>query len=98
MITDYPKGFTTYFDVEFRQCHLPVTFSTGPFSPQTHWRQTSFFLRREYDLARGEVIRGIIKIEKDKICVRNLDIKIGFVVEVVFRVATDYRHVVVCLE
>ena len=86
---DYSKGLTTYFDVEFSQCHLPVTFSTGPFSPITHWRQTSFFLRREYDLARGEVIRGIVKIEKDKICVRNLDIKIGFVVEVVFRVATN---------
>jgi protein arginine N-methyltransferase 1 len=50
-------GFTTYFDVEFSHCHLASQFSTGPMSQVTHWQQTSFYLRGEYNLAKEEIIR-----------------------------------------
>ena len=82
----HSQGLTTYFDVEFRECHLPVMFSTSPLTHRTHWQQTTFFLRKEYELAESEVVRGIIRIVRNEICGRNLDIAIGFVVEVYFSI------------
>jgi len=74
-------GLATYFDVVFSHCHLEVNFSTGPASPNTHWCQTTFFLKKNYHLANNEVIKGIFRMNKNKRCNRYLDFKIGFIVE-----------------
>ena len=68
--------------MEFNHCHQPVKFSTGPEAPPTHWRQTTFLLKKNYQLSAGEKMKGIFRLFRDKENPRSLDIKIGFVVEV----------------
>ena len=82
MTVFYLQGFTTYFDVEFSHCHLPVQFSTSPFSPPTHWGQTNFLLRKNYILGQGVVILGIFRMNRNKLSERDLDFQIGFIVKV----------------
>ena len=78
----YLQGFTTYFDVEFSHCHLASQFSTGPLSQVTHWQQTSFYLRGEYNLAKEEIIKGIFCMIRDKAWDRDLVFRIGFIIQV----------------
>ena len=41
---EFVGGIVAWFDIEFSFCHKPVTFSTGPKAPYTHWKQTQFIL------------------------------------------------------
>lgn len=48
-IVDWPHSFACvsqvlWFDITFTACHKPVTFSTSPSSPYTHWKQTVLYL------------------------------------------------------
>lgn len=36
---DYIHAFITYFDIQFKACHKPIHFSTGPHAKYTHWKQ-----------------------------------------------------------
>lgn len=38
---DYIHAFITYFDIQFKACHKPIYFSTGPHAKYTHWKQVS---------------------------------------------------------
>ena len=68
--------------MEFNHCHQPVSFSTGPAAPVTHWLQTSFMLKKNYPLSAGIKMKGIFRLFRDEKNSRFLDIRIGFVVEV----------------
>ena len=68
--------------MEFNHCHEQVQFSTGPSAPATHWQQTTFLLKKNYQLGAGEKMKGIFRLFRDEENSRSLDIKIGFVVEV----------------
>ena len=68
--------------MEFNHCHEKVKFSTGPSAPLTHWMQTTFLLKKNYQLTTGEKMKGIFRLVRDKEESRALDIKIAFVVEV----------------
>ena len=68
--------------MEFNHCHEKVEFSTGPTAPATHWQQTTFLLKKNYQLTTGEKMKGIFRLERDKEHSRALDIRIAFVVEV----------------
>ena len=57
-------------------------FSTGPAAPVTHWFQTSFLLKKNYELSAGVKMKGIFRLFRDQENSRSLDIRIGFVVEV----------------
>merc|ERR1712228_1129756 len=74
-------GLTTYFDVEFSHCHLPVKFSTGPCSPPTHWKQTSFHLERNYQLSDEDLVKGIVNMSRSKDSNRSFDFSVGVIVE-----------------
>lgn len=78
---DTLTSFCTYFDVEFNHCHQPVKFSTAPAAPETHWLQTTFLLKKNYQLSKGDRMKGIFRLFRDKENLRALDIRIGFVVE-----------------
>ena len=73
---------TTYFNVEFSHCHLPVQFSTSPGSPPTHWKQTSFHLERNYQLSDRDLVKGIVNMCRSRDSYRSFDFRIGVIVEV----------------
>lgn len=73
---DYVHAFVAYFDCEFRCCHKPVSFSTGPMARYTHWKQTVFYLTSDLTVCEGEHIVGRISVAPNKTNKRDLDIKI----------------------
>jgi hypothetical protein len=44
--------FVGYFDTEFNLPH-PVSFTTGPAGPATHWKQTVFSLEKPINVTSG---------------------------------------------
>ena len=68
--------------MEFNHCHQQVKFSTGPSAPDTHWGQTTFLLMKNYQLLKGDQLKGIFRLFREKENLRALDIGIGFVVQV----------------
>ncbi|CAK8698268.1 unnamed protein product [Clavelina lepadiformis] len=55
-----------YFDIFFKHgLAYEVSFSTGPFTPPTHWKQTVFFLKNAIDVNEGDMISGYIDCRKN---------------------------------
>lgn len=75
---DNVHALVLYFDVEFSQCPHPVRFSTGPFSRQTHWKQTVFYIPEPIYLAQGEQIQGFLRMQNNAKNPRDIDIDIQF--------------------
>ncbi|KAF6001187.1 Protein arginine n-methyltransferase [Cyanidiococcus yangmingshanensis] len=75
---DFVHAFLVYFDVHFGCCHRPLTFSTGPSSPQTHWKQTVMYLDRALPLLTGEFIEGTLACRRNRRNPRDLDIGISY--------------------
>lgn len=44
----------------------PVSFSTSPFAPATHWKQTVFLLQKPIQMVEGKKLEGKISVQKDK--------------------------------
>ncbi|PIK46335.1 hypothetical protein BSL78_16823, partial [Apostichopus japonicus] len=71
--TDTCTALVGYFDVIFeRNCTKTVMFSTGPRAPDTHWKQTVFYLKKPIELSEGEVLAGRISCRKDPDDCRSL--------------------------
>ncbi|KAJ1942470.1 Nuclear SAM-dependent mono-and asymmetric methyltransferase, partial [Kickxella alabastrina] len=75
---DYVHAFISWFDIEFRACHKPVTFSTGPFAKYTHWKQTVFYTKDTMTVCKGDVIKGTIECAPNAENPRDLDIIIDY--------------------
>lgn len=73
---DYCHAVVMYFDVEFSKTKQNVGFCTGPLEKQTHWKQTVFYLDDEVMVARGDVLKGSIKVNRNSNNPRDLDIKL----------------------
>lgn len=71
-------GIITWFDVIFQKLPSRVVLPTGPFDTPTHWKQVIFYLDKEIEVKKGEVLKGNIAAIKDKGNYRFIDIKIGF--------------------
>lgn len=71
----YLTSLVGYFDTFF---DLPnsVSFSTGPHSTPTHWKQTVFYLRDCKEVKQGSVITGTIICNRQKTDVRALSVQI----------------------
>lgn len=69
-------AFVGYFDTFFE---LPqtITFSTGPHSTPTHWKQVIFYLKKPIDVKQGDVISGKFKCSRGKNDARALCIQIN---------------------
>jgi len=73
---DYIQALVTFFNVEFSRCHKKTWFSTGPDHPQTHWKQTTFYLRDYITCKKGEEIYGQFKMEHNHANKKELNIEI----------------------
>jgi len=75
---DYVHALIAWFEVEFTACQHLVSFSTGPFSRYTHWKQTVFYLEDILSVSRNEVITGYLKSMRNRQNPRDLDIEIQY--------------------
>ncbi|KAI0642918.1 S-adenosyl-L-methionine-dependent methyltransferase [Trametes meyenii] len=55
-----------------------TSFSTGPASVPTHWKQTVFFLREPITAAEGTIVEGVFKCRKSNDNSRELDVEIHY--------------------
>ncbi|CAM9748681.1 unnamed protein product, partial [Discosporangium mesarthrocarpum] len=71
-------ALVAYFDCSFGRVCLfkPISFSTGPFSEYTHWKQTVFYLREPITIEKGEKIEGKIDVAPNSKNPRDLDISL----------------------
>ncbi|XP_043268413.1 protein arginine N-methyltransferase 1 [Venturia canescens] len=65
-----------YFDVFFNGLDNPISFSTGPHAPATHWKQTVFSLTEPISITEGEVICGKLICRRHVKDVRGLIVTI----------------------
>ncbi|KAG6829437.1 hypothetical protein H0H87_011392 [Tephrocybe sp. NHM501043] len=59
----------------------PISFSTGPQSVPTHWKQTLFLLREPISVAEGSTVHGTFHCRKSEDNSRELDVEIHFSVK-----------------
>ncbi|KAH9925083.1 protein arginine N-methyltransferase [Amylocystis lapponica] len=57
-----------------------TSFSTGPKSVPTHWKQTLFLLREPLSVGEGTVVQGMFSCRKSSSNSRELDVEIQYVV------------------
>ncbi|KAJ3097207.1 Protein arginine N-methyltransferase 3 [Phlyctochytrium planicorne] len=66
-----------WFDISFQaEGATTVFFSTGPFTKQTHWKQTVFVLTRSIDVVEGEVVSCKVDVRKSQDHSRDLVVKL----------------------
>lgn len=77
---DWISGLITWFDIEFPSVKnkKAVEFSTGPFAPYTHWKQTVFYLEDDLEADPNDVLKGELRCAPSKRNNRDLDIKIKY--------------------
>ncbi|KAJ1982040.1 Nuclear SAM-dependent mono-and asymmetric methyltransferase [Dimargaris verticillata] len=75
---DYIHAFLVWFDIEFRACHKPITFTTGPRGRYTHWKQTVFYAQEPLVTEVGQNITGTISSSPNAGNPRDLDIEISY--------------------
>jgi len=72
-------GFTTWFDTIFDlNCSHPVTLSTSPHTPETHWKQSIFYLPKSVAVKAGNIIEGTIKAERCQHYNREYDVQLNY--------------------
>ncbi|XP_013182940.1 protein arginine N-methyltransferase 1 [Amyelois transitella] len=71
-LTSLVGYFDTFFDLPNR-----VSFSTGPETTPTHWKQTVFYFKDCKDVKQGDVIKGVIICNRQKTDVRALAVQIN---------------------
>jgi protein arginine N-methyltransferase 1 len=79
--SEHLHALVSWFDIDFTACHTPTSFSTGPHSTKTHWKQTIFYLRENMTAARGDQIKGLLESKPNEHNRRDLDIKISYKLE-----------------
>ena len=79
---DFIHALIAWFDIEFGACHKPITFSTGPHSKYTHWKQTVFYLREVLTVEEGEIITGLLSSRPNDKKPRDLDIGITYELDI----------------
>lgn len=75
---DLIHAFVAYFDIHFTLGDNIVSFSTGPLSAYTHWKQTVFYTADVFSVYRGESIEGTIACSPNKKNPREVDIVLSY--------------------
>ena len=75
---DFIHALIAWFDIEFTACHKPISFSTGPHSKYTHWKQTVFYLRDVLKVEENEQVTGYLTSKPNEKKRRDLDITISY--------------------
>jgi len=80
-------GFAAYFDVSFGETAStlgkePVTLSTAPDHPLTHWRQDLFLLKEDVKVggANGQNVTGVVRFTQNQYWRRHYDVEVSFTV------------------
>lgn len=77
---DWINGLIAWFDIKFPhpKGKKPIEFSTSPFAPYTHWKQTVFYLEDDLEAEAGDILKGELTCQPNKTNNRDLDIKITY--------------------
>ena len=75
---DRVHALVSWFDCKFEDLDHPVTLSTSPFKPYTHWKNAVFYLDHNLVVKKGDQLKGTIAVRKSKANFRELDIKISY--------------------
>jgi len=78
---DFVHAMIAWFDIDFTAWHKPITFSTGPHTKYTHWKQTVFYLRDVLTVEEEEKINGCLINRPNSKNKRDLDIHISYALE-----------------
>ncbi|EAY18374.1 arginine N-methyltransferase, putative [Trichomonas vaginalis G3] len=73
-------GFTTWFDALFLDCKNQIKLSTSPYTKETHWKSTIFYLNDPIELQTGDIIEGLIKFRPHEKEESALNVDITFMV------------------
>lgn len=76
--TDTVHAVVCWFDAYFSRLEHPVMLSTSPYGKSTHWKQTTFYLKRAVKAKKGQMLKGSIAVKKNAKNFRILDVKISF--------------------
>lgn len=79
--SDFIHALIAWFDIDFTACHKTISFSTGPHSKYTHWKQTVFYLREVLTVEDGEYVKGVLSSKPNAKKPRDLDIAISYELE-----------------
>lgn len=55
-----------------------VSFTTGPFGLETHWKQTVFLLKEAIEVKKGDILAGEIHVTQSTDNSRELDVEIHY--------------------
>lgn len=75
---DNVHGMVAWFDTPFSNLTRPITLSTSPYQKGTHWKQVVFYLEKDLQVNKGDVLEGSFACRKAVDNFRELDIKISF--------------------
>ncbi|KAL7675814.1 hypothetical protein ACOME3_002078 [Neoechinorhynchus agilis] len=89
---DYVHAFITFFEVDFKQCHKRTGFSTSPFAPYTHWKQTVFYIDDFLTAKAGEIIKGTFSLKSNAQNARDIDIDLNYEFKGECCDAVEHRH------
>ena len=70
--------FDTVFDLSSRPDGRRTSFSTSHLQPQTHWKQTSLYLKAPIHLAKGDTVKGTIAFSRGIEYKRAYDMTVCF--------------------
>lgn len=73
---DMVHAIVTYFDIDFAAGHKKISFSTGPHARYTHWKQTVFYLKEDLAVTKGDIIKGVYKMNRNENNPRDYDIEL----------------------
>jgi len=73
---DFMHALIGWFDVEFTKCNKPITLTTSPAAPYTHWKQTVFYLEDILVVHTGDEISGWLYCTPNSKNPRDMDIQI----------------------
>ncbi|KAK4480057.1 hypothetical protein RD792_013114 [Penstemon davidsonii] len=75
---DYIHALVAHFDVSFTKCHKLISFSTGPKSQTTHWKQTILYLEDVLTICQGEALMGTMTVAPNIKNPRDVDITLKY--------------------
>jgi len=73
---DFCHAFVAYFTATFSKSHKPLVISTDPRCKYTHWKQTVFYMDKDFPAAVGDVIKGHISCSRNGKNPRDLNIEL----------------------
>jgi len=72
-------GFVIWFDALFDlKCSHPITLSTSPHTPETHWKQSLFYLATAVSVKQGDKIEGILKAKRCRGYKRDYEVQLFY--------------------